>query len=545
MTSHGNDCVRSTALALLLALALPWAAAGEGPEREPEAPPRGTAAPRLAEDGAGRPAAGKEKPFRGWQESFSAAAEVQVAGEYQGAVRWNLESFSALCLEPSTSARFSARRARGGDGRRIIEASKAGGGLGAVTSQLVFDDPAPALLQNAPGEHHFYKRAEGTISALGWVDELFRDVVVTGAVNTSGGRNGAGSVSRQGLMARWDRSNNFYWFYVDFAVGEFAVLRGRYFGLLQTLEGSVGTIPGFARTKSYDLEFALVGDTVRGKVFDPALGQLVGDTGWITDSDPWFEGVSGFLAEPALKEAWTPLEGSFAKVSSRALGPQPESAPSAAELAATPKGQEATAKALAEYEQAVRLRRAGKVEEALDHYYAALRLKPDLVPAMKDVAWIRATSAAPELREPKEAVFLAEKALDIVIEAYNRRREAPADASSADGLSKLELVRLGNTLAAALASDGVFTTENAAVGFNGERFIEQAPIGATSEQVVEAASDSEYTICAQSAAEWTLAFARNEQRKNPGAETEALVAQTARLLEMYERERAPYGEPQP
>ena len=53
---------------------------------------------------------------------------------------------------------------------------------------------------------------------------------------------------------------------------------------------------------------------------------------------------------------------------------------------------------------------SGKSEEALLQYTEVLRLNPDLPDALNNVAWIRATSADPALRDGIEAVHLAERA---------------------------------------------------------------------------------------------------------------------------------------
>lgn len=51
-----------------------------------------------------------------------------------------------------------------------------------------------------------------------------------------------------------------------------------------------------------------------------------------------------------------------------------------------------------------------QVAEAIHHYRQALRLKPDHVLVINNLAWLRATAARPEWRDGKEAVTLAEQA---------------------------------------------------------------------------------------------------------------------------------------
>jgi cytochrome c-type biogenesis protein CcmH/NrfG len=53
----------------------------------------------------------------------------------------------------------------------------------------------------------------------------------------------------------------------------------------------------------------------------------------------------------------------------------------------------------------------GQVSAAVTHYREALRIKPDLVSAMTNLAWVLATSTEPALRQPSEAVRLAEQAV--------------------------------------------------------------------------------------------------------------------------------------
>ena len=53
----------------------------------------------------------------------------------------------------------------------------------------------------------------------------------------------------------------------------------------------------------------------------------------------------------------------------------------------------------------------GRVNEAIPHFYETLRLSPDHTPALKALAWIRATQPNAELRNANEALQLAEKAV--------------------------------------------------------------------------------------------------------------------------------------
>lgn len=57
--------------------------------------------------------------------------------------------------------------------------------------------------------------------------------------------------------------------------------------------------------------------------------------------------------------------------------------------------------------------RIGQLDEALIYYHQALKLQPEYLPAINDLAWILATAADPVLRDPTEAVLLAEKGCDL------------------------------------------------------------------------------------------------------------------------------------
>ena len=73
--------------------------------------------------------------------------------------------------------------------------------------------------------------------------------------------------------------------------------------------------------------------------------------------------------------------------------------------------------------------------EAVAHYRQALQLRPDLLEALADLAWILATSPDAAIREPAEAVRLAERAANV---------------------TTMDDVRALDTLAAAYASAGQF-----------------------------------------------------------------------------------------
>jgi len=65
------------------------------------------------------------------------------------------------------------------------------------------------------------------------------------------------------------------------------------------------------------------------------------------------------------------------------------------------------------YQYASALYASSKPADAVVHYREAIRLKPDFVPALNDLAWIRAASEDDKLRDGAEAVTLAERACDL------------------------------------------------------------------------------------------------------------------------------------
>jgi tetratricopeptide (TPR) repeat protein len=55
----------------------------------------------------------------------------------------------------------------------------------------------------------------------------------------------------------------------------------------------------------------------------------------------------------------------------------------------------------------------GEREKALAHFKAALSRRPDWTAPMSEIAWIRATHTDPKVRDPAEAVRLAERAAEL------------------------------------------------------------------------------------------------------------------------------------
>ena len=243
-----------------------------------------------------------------WKMALAGKSKVQSAGEYKDNGTLILESFTALCMEPSSTASFEVA---GPETRTVSK----GTGL----NHMVFHDTAPGLTAN-PAKEPFFLRASGSITGLTWVAGQFNNPIVAGEINTDGGAGGAGSYSRQGLMARWDQGNNFYWFYIDFATGTYGILRSRFFGMMDLLPNSTGRVPGFKNTNSYYLEFQLQGANMQGRIFEQTTnsvkGKLLIQTSQVTDNDPFMTGISGFVAEPSLRRPFEPLHGSFGSLAS-------------------------------------------------------------------------------------------------------------------------------------------------------------------------------------------------------------------------------------
>jgi len=97
--------------------------------------------------------------------------------------------------------------------------------------------------------------------------------------------------------------------------------------------------------------------------------------------------------------------------------------------------------ASARYNLGAALGRQGRTPEALEHFRAALRGRADWLEPMSAVAWILATDADAAVRDPAEAVRLAERAAELASHA---------------GASGAVLASVLDTLAAAYAAAGQF-----------------------------------------------------------------------------------------
>jgi arylsulfatase A-like enzyme/Tfp pilus assembly protein PilF len=94
--------------------------------------------------------------------------------------------------------------------------------------------------------------------------------------------------------------------------------------------------------------------------------------------------------------------------------------------------------------------RQGKIEQAINHGQISLQIKPDQLQILNDLAWIKATHAAPAYRDPAEAVRLARRlceltdfnhpnALDTLATAYAAAGNFAQAIETADKAIKLAL----------------------------------------------------------------------------------------------------------
>ena len=74
------------------------------------------------------------------------------------------------------------------------------------------------------------------------------------------------------------------------------------------------------------------------------------------------------------------------------------------------------AKAKAIYERGLAIERRGDIQAGIAHYYRAIQADPGYAPALNHFAWLRATNPDPKLRDPGEAVRLAERACKAAVD---------------------------------------------------------------------------------------------------------------------------------
>jgi len=116
-------------------------------------------------------------------------------------------------------------------------------------------------------------------------------------------------------MLHWDGGNAYDTCFVDYATGRAYVWAGRTEFIYDTLNPVA--IQGFDNKKSYRVDFTMVGQTARCRVYENQ--QLVADTGDVVDPKAPSQGISGLMFELALEKAEVPLEGSFTELASTGL----------------------------------------------------------------------------------------------------------------------------------------------------------------------------------------------------------------------------------
>jgi hypothetical protein len=283
----------SVIVALLLALSASPAAA--------QAPPR-EAKPAAADCSgcacaASRPELSvlEKMPSRNWSEDFTRAGTLRGSGTYQGKQTWHFESFSVAKLQPSRTA--------------VARLGK----LGGKQPALRFVEKTPGLKHAPEGRQPPWIPTAGSVSFTGWVEAKFADVVVEGVVNAA--PDPAGTKSRQGLLARWDRHHNYYWLYVDFSAGKVAIAKQTVGSPVAVpFSASETAIAGFQNNASYRLVFEVIGNRLKGRVYDDQ-GNLLTETPEVTDDKPHVCGIAGVNAELSLADPFAPLIASFAQVS--------------------------------------------------------------------------------------------------------------------------------------------------------------------------------------------------------------------------------------
>jgi hypothetical protein len=163
------------------------------------------------------------------------------------------------------------------------------------------------------------------------------------------------------------------------------------------------------------------------------------------------------------------------------------------------------------------------VREAVQVYQRILEVDPNFVPALKDLAWIRATRGELELRHPAEAVRLAERAFDRMIIEFNSRKDRDAVPPNSD---RVHVLQVGAALSAAYAAAKRFQAPL------DPDLTEKVQKGELSERQALTASGSS-GLGAVEVATWVFEMAQALERRSPSAETAKLVQDVRALLELY------------
>jgi hypothetical protein len=176
------------------------------------------------------------------------------------------------------------------------------------------------------------------------------------------------------------------------------------------------------------------------------------------------------------------------------------------------------------------------VRESVEVYQRILEANPNFVPALKDLAWIRATRGEPGLRRPAEAVRLAEHAFEQMIVAFNSRKDRDAVPPNSD---REHILQVGAALSAAYAAAKRFQTPM------DPTLVDKVRKGELSERQALAASGSS-ELGAIEVATWVFEMAQGLERRSPSAEAAKRVQDVRALLELYLAGRSvDDGRPQP
>jgi len=175
--------------------------------------------------------------------------------------------------------------------------------------------------------------------------------------------------------------------------------------------------------------------------------------------------------------------------------------------------------------------KAGRDKEAAVVYKEILAKAPQNVEALNDLAYIEATSNDSSVSNPQQAVLNAERMIDLSLKRFINRRELRGPANVEKPFTNLPQpptffqVRMMNTLAAAYASAGQFTSDAA----------RQPSVAANH-------------ICAPSAMDAGALALQNAQKlaaAQPTPENQRLAALLEKNLEAYKARHDLHGVPQP
>ena len=312
---------------------------------------------------------------------------------------------------------------------------------------------------------------------------------------------------------------------LNFSTGNLSIVRAQHFGIFTEVTGSEQAIQGFANTKAYDVQFQAVGLILSCQAYDQ--GQLVADTGKVTDPAGVIQGVSGVLFEippPTLGQpeavSFTPLEGSFGNMSATNLG-RGVIQPQLVQVSYDDPYLEKRKEAASLYDR-------GLSKESIRMYRDILASAPNDVEALKDLAWILSTSAAVEINDPQAAVELAEQAFEQMIVGFNSRDDRNAIPPNYD---KLQIIQVGSALASAYAAAEQFQIPI------GAEFAELIKSGQFTEAQVLVGSAS-VAMVAETVVAWLVEMAVAMEAQAPSEQMGTLVEELKSLRQAIQAEES-------